>query len=92
MAAPNQDIAGENPDGSSYDMAPGSSGDNDGDGDKGGEPVVRLDPLGARRRRTVSVLSVAGVNYVIWDIVDLLPNPVTVGTDLRDGMDALRPG
>ena len=38
MAAPNQDSDGENPDGSSYDMTPGSSGDNDGDGDKGGEP------------------------------------------------------
>lgn len=77
MTAPNRDDGDENPGDSGHDLPPESPGDsNDG---------VRGVPwYGWRRWKYIGgglflLLSVAGVGYVVWDIIDLLPKPVTLG-------------
>ena len=77
MTSPSPNDGNENPGDSGHDLPPESPGDsNDG---------VRSVPwYGWSRWKYIGgglflLLSVAGVGYVVWDIIDLLPKPVTLG-------------
>ena len=71
MTAPNQEGNGEN--------------SSEPDGVDSPDPLEGDEPwYGWNRWKYIGgalflILSVAGVSYVIWDIVDLLPKPVTIG-------------
>ena len=71
MTAPNQEGDGEN--------SGAQSGLNSPDPLEDGEPWYSWNRWKYIGGALFLVLSVAGVSYVIWDIVDLLPKPVTIG-------------
>ena len=82
MTSPNRNDDTENPGDSGREMPPESpepESPEDDDNNRGGAPWYSW-----RRWKYVGgglflLLSVAGVGYVVWDIIDLLPKPVTLG-------------
>ena len=79
MTAPNQEGNGEN--------SSTPDGVDPPDPLEGGEPWYSWNRWKYIGGALFLLLSVAGVSYVIWDIVDLLPKPVTIGmvrTALRE--------
>ena len=84
MAAPGRNDDDDSPDAPADNTPPGASGNggdanyDDGDGDDDRAPWYSWERWKYIGGTLFLLLSVTGVGYVLWDIIDLLPNPVTV--------------
>ena len=77
MTSPSPNDGNEKPSDSGHDLPPESLGDND--DDVLGAPWYSWSRWKYIGGGLFLLLSVAGVGYVVWDIIDLLPKPVTLG-------------
>ena len=84
MAKPGRNDDDDRPDAPADAMPPGASGDggnadhDDDDGDDDRAPWYSWERWKYIGGTLFLLLSVTGVGYVLWDIIDLLPKPVTV--------------